>query len=89
MFRVSDLEIRICVLSGGRSYVCAPGRGFFDFSGLQTAHADIDAAYRSIQKENFHFLNVREETAARNTGDLFTDTASLFRETATHDRVAR
>lgn len=63
--------------------------GFFDFAGLQAAYADIDAAHRSVQEDDLHLLEVGEETAARDTGDLFTDTAGLFRETAAHDRIPR
>ena len=48
----------------GWSDVGAAGRSLFDFSGLQTAHADIDAAYRPVQKEDFYPLEVRIEAAA-------------------------
>ena len=80
-------SLDLTALGGGD--VGAAGRSFFDFSGLQTTHADIDAAYRSVQEEDLHPLEVREEAAARYAGDLSTDTAGLFRETATHDRIAR
>ena len=71
-----------------RSNVRTTGRGFFDFPGLQTTHADIDTAHRSIQKEDFHLLKVRVETATRNAGDLFTDTPGFFCETAANNRIA-
>ena len=70
------------------SDVRTAGRSFFDFSSLQTAHADVNAADRSVQKNGFHLLKVRVEAAARYAGDLFTDTAGLFRETAANDRIA-
>ena len=75
------------LLSGSGSDVGTAGRSLLDFSGLQTAHADVDTADRSVQKEGFHLLDVRVETATRNTGDLFTDAAGLLCETATNDGV--
>ena len=77
------------VLGCRGSDVRATGRGFLDFPGLQAADTDINAAHRSVQKEDFHLLDIREKAAARNAGDLFTDTAGLFCETAANDRIAR
>ena len=56
--------------------------GFHDFSGLQTAYADIDRADGPIGKTGFHTLKVGIKTAAGNTGDLFTDTARFLGETS-------
>ena len=75
-------------LGSRRGDVRTTGRSLFDFSGLQTAHTDINAAHRSIQKDGFHLLDVRVEAPARNAGDLFTDAARLFCETTTNDRIA-
>ena len=88
MFGSWDLELGSYRVLGGRSDVRTTGRGFFDFSGLQTTHADLNTAHRSVQKDDFHLLEVRVEAAARNAGDLFADPAGLFRETATNDRIA-
>ena len=89
MFGSWKLDLGIFRGLDGRSDVRAAGRGLLDFPGLQTTHANIDAAHGSVQKEDFYFLDVREKTATRDSGDLFTDTAGFFRETATHDRIAR
>lgn len=83
-FRVSNFA----ALSGGGDIGTA-GRSLFDFSGLQTTHTNIDAAHRSVQKEDLHFLEVRVEAATRHAGDFLTDAAGFFSETAAHDRIAR
>ncbi len=62
--------------------------GFFDFPGFDTAHANIDTAYRPVQKENFHPLNVRHETAARDAGGLDADPARFLLQTAASDRIS-
>ena len=88
MFGSWDLELGISSLRR-RSDVRTAGWSLFDFPGLQTTHTDIDAAHRSVQKENFHLLDVGEEAATRNAGDFFTDAAGFFCETATNDRIPR
>ena len=76
-------------LNSRSSGVGTAGGSLFNFPGLQTTHTDINAAHRTVQKDSFHSLKVRVESATRDAGDLLTDTAGLFCKTTTADRIAR
>ena len=58
-----------------------------DFPGFDATNANIDAAHGSVRKENFHPLEVRHKTAARDSGGLDTDPARFLFQTATGDGV--
>lgn len=83
------LEFRIGRALGSRySSIRAARRGLFDLTSLEAFDADIDASDRSIRKENFGCLEVRVEAAARNAGNLFTNTAGFFCQTTSDNRVS-
>jgi hypothetical protein len=56
--------------------------GFDDFASLKAGSTDIHAADRTVLKTDFHALNIREETAAGDAGNLFTDTAGFLGKTS-------
>ena len=63
-------------------------RGLFDFAGLKAFDANIDAADGSIRENDPGRLQVGKEAAARNAGDLLTNTAGLFGKTVLGDGIS-
>ena len=61
---------------------------FDDSACLQAAGAYLDTPHSTIRKTDFDPLEIGEEAAPGNSGDLFPNTAGLFGQTAAGNRAS-